>query len=851
MLVGEAGIGKTWIAREVARQATERGFAVLWGCCFEGNWQPAYFPWIEAIGEYARNSTPQQLRNALGTGAPPLVKLIPQLRFALPDTSEAPQLGADEERVRIYDAVIQFLLSVSRETPILIVIDDLQWADRDSLMLLHYLSHFLVRSRIMTIGAYREPEIELDTKRHLEDLLPALRKEFGYRQVTVRGLDLQDVGEFLLRASGRAFPGALVKAIYYETSGNPFYVREVLWHLIEEGKILLREGRWSTDISLSEMSIPEGVRQVVHRRLSRLSVNARLMLRTVAGFTSGFEFSTLLRLSDLSEDALLDCIDEALRAGFLTTARSSPPTYDFAHAIVRHTIYNDLNPDRKARLHRRIASALEEVYRGRENDHAAELAFQYRASANIAGTPRGFHYVLVAADQAKTANAHEREVRFLRMAFDLCPGDDTALWANILCRLALAEANALLLDDAPKTTRKALDALYEADIAPVERAAFLAKVATVLKEGGAASRVWSPLVDDGLALVGDQRDIVWARLTLLREHTEPITNGSITIRRWLGNDPEAVAVARAHGDEDDYALTISPYEWRSRQETDELLALAQGWQRPKAIIRALTIAISDLVERHGDYSEGKKWARELFAIGEQYGSIPAQAEAMFYLATAYSCSSELSLCRQTAQRARDTLDRLGPAHWMSDAHVLGMATAITYYITGDWGTLEAAAANFPLTHESDALICGLAPYAAAAFIQAHTGNASEAHQMITLITPIATRMEARDYWQDAVVDFASTAIWELQLADLAATFYRLALDLIAHGIVFGPIGSQELNAARMAVLMGNWQDANSHFEKARRSLDDSGKRHVRAIADFDQARALEGSAWCIASIGME
>ena len=123
--------------------------------------------------------------------------------------------------------------------------------------------------------------------------------------------------------------------------------------------------------------------------------------------------------------------------------------------------------------------------------------------------------------------------------------------------------------------------------------------------------------------------------------------------------------------------------------------------------------------------------------------------------------------------------------------------------------------------------------------------------MITLITPIATRMEARDYWQDAVVDFASTAIWELQLADLAATFYRLALDLLAHGIVFGPIGSQELNAARMAVLMGNWQDANSHFEKARRSLDDSGKRHVRAIADFDQARALEGSAWCIASIGME
>ncbi len=500
MLVGDAGIGKTWIAREVARQAGTRGAVVLWGSCLEGDWQPAYGPWVEAIGEYARASAPQRLQGALGPGAPALARLMPQVRAALPDTAEAPPLGTEEERLRICDAVVQFLLAVARECPLLLVIDDLHWADRDSLRLLRYLSHFVTRSRMLVVGAYRESEIT--TSHPLEDLLPILRRETDYRQVNVRGLGLQEVAEYLSQAAGQPLPGALVQAIHHETGGNPFYVREVFRHLTEEGKILLRGGRWSTDLSMAEMGIPEGVRQVVHRRLSRLSGNANSMLRMAAGFTAGFEFAALQVLSELPEEALLDCIDEALRAGLLTIARTAPPVYDFAHTIVRHTLYDELNPDRRARLHRRIALALERVPVRREEDHAAEVAFQYYGSSGIPGAARGIPYALRAAEQARAAYAHERAARFLQMAHDLAAESTAAERAKIICKQAIAEAEALMLDKAERTVQDALSALSEAGTGPRARAEFLAVAARALKDGGAGPDGWRPLVEQGLEASG-------------------------------------------------------------------------------------------------------------------------------------------------------------------------------------------------------------------------------------------------------------------------------------------------------------------------------------------------------------
>jgi predicted ATPase len=520
MLVGEPGVGKTRLAQELADRAAQRGAVVLAGCCLEGDWQPPYAPWVEALGRHARASDPERLRDSLAGGAAYLAHLIPEVRAALPYIPPAEPLRADDERLRLLDAIVQFLMASSRENVHVLVLDDLHWADRDSLLLLRHLARFVNRARFLVIGAYRDTELDPVQRRPLADFLAMLRRETDYEHIVIRHLSRDEVSEYLAHTAGQPLPQALVEAIYAEASGNPFYVREILRHLVEEGKVLHRAGRWSTDTSIAELGIPEGVRQVVDRRVSRLSEETRSLLRIVAGFADRFDFPLLQMLTGLTEDALLSCLDEALQAGLLRVTETPPasPAYHFAHAIVRHTLYDSLRPDRRVRLHRRLALALERVYPGRELECAAELAWQYWSSAGLPDAGQGIQYTLAAAEQARQGFAPERVVSFLRMARDLVPGNAPAIKGDILSRLAIAEAEAFLLEDARRSVGEALAALSASGAEPAVSAEVIVSVARALKEGGASPNLWEALVERGLALVGGRRDLTWARLMLLREN---------------------------------------------------------------------------------------------------------------------------------------------------------------------------------------------------------------------------------------------------------------------------------------------------------------------------------------------
>ncbi len=660
MLVGEAGIGKTSTAREFAAFVRERGLVVLWGSCFEGDWSPPYGPWVEALGEYAQSSDPERLQRELGPSAPPLVQLIPQVRAMLPDTPLAAPLPPDEARLRLYEAVSQFFLTIAQDQPAILVLDDLHWADPDSLRLLRSVARFVRRSRLVIVGTYRDPDVELHRQQVLIDVLAVLRRETDYERLVIRGFVEEEVAEYLTQAGHQQLPQALVRAIYAETNGNPFYTREIFRHLVEEEKIVPRAGRWSTDLSVSDLGIPEGVRQVLGRRISRLSDETKGMLRRAAAFTGGFAFGVLQALTELSEETLLNCLDEALQAGLIRTTGEAA-TYDFAHAIVRHTLYDELNPDRRARLHRRIALALEQVYAGCTMDYAAELAAQYHASAILPGAEQGIPYCLAAAEQARAGYAHERAVVFLRMGRDLLPGGTSEASADLLCQLAIAEAEALLLSDAHRSAEEALAALVATGTEPKTIATFLVTVARALKDGGAPHALWEPLVQRGLALVGLERDLLWARLTLLQDWTEPIATGTINAGRWRGYEPQAVAIARASGDEDDYARTLEPYDWRTRQETDAVLALARTWQRPVAILRALDVVARDLAFRHGAFREATKRFEELLTTSRHYGSIPGQAEALLQLTACQLVLGEVALAQHTAQRVRASSQPMLPS----------------------------------------------------------------------------------------------------------------------------------------------------------------------------------------------
>ncbi len=454
MLVGEPGIGKTRTAQELAEVARGCGADVLWGRCYEVDWSPPYAPWIEAIGEHVRAAEPGRLSTQLGPSAPVLGRLIPQLRATLPQTSRPATLNPNEERWRLYEAVVDCLEAIAAE-PIVLVLDDLHCADRDSLGLLEYVARFLARIPLVIVGTYWD--VALDLTHPLAQCLADLNRHRVYERLPLSSLTVGETTLLLERLCATPIASEVAEAIYAETDGNPFFVEEVLRHLQDEGR-----DPGSLDPRIASLEIPETVRQAVGRRLARLSHETNRLLSVAVAFTGSFDFSLLQALTRMAEEVLLDSIDEALAARMIRPVGREGEVYEFAHSIVRHTLCEELNPSRKARLHRRIARALEQVHAGRETEYAAELAYQYHRSASLPGSAHGIRYALAAAEQAKTSFARDHGVGFLRMARDLAAESEPTVRADILRRLAVAEAEALMLEDARGSLDEALAALDEA-----------------------------------------------------------------------------------------------------------------------------------------------------------------------------------------------------------------------------------------------------------------------------------------------------------------------------------------------------------------------------------------------------
>lgn len=827
MVAGEAGIGKTSLIQTFAAQAEQQGAAVLWGACFEGEWRPPYNPWVEALDDYLRTFQPEQLRPYLGPETAPLARLLPQLH--LPDAPPVPTLSQNEESFRLYDAIARLLLHLARRQPLVLILDDLHWADPDSLHALRYVARSLSRSQALLIGIYRDPEIGLDNHHPLNDTLALLRREADYQPLIMRGFSYPEVADYLAQSAREALPQVLVQTIHTETGGNPLFVREVFRYLLEEDKIARRAGRWTTDFSMAELGIPPGVRQVLARRLSHLSDETNTLLRFAAAFTGGFYFQILQSLTGWPDETLLNSLDEALQAGLIRPLQERPPRYDFVHALVRHTLYEGLNPDRKARLHRRIAEALLQ----NQTDHSAELAYQYHASAALPGAEAGIPFCLAAATQAQATYAPAQTVTFLRMAYDLA-GPDSAQQAEILCRLAVAEADALLLADAAQTVNLALAALEDADSA-IE---FLTVIARALKAGGASPAMWQPLVERGLTLVGQRRDIAWARLMLLLDRVEPLSSQAVYVSRWLGYDPQAIVLARASGNETDYAQTLDPLDWRSREETEAVLALARRWQRPTAILRALDVGARDLIFRHGDIPAAVERLRELLAAGERYGSIPAQAEALTQLAVCQAILGNFGEGQQTLQQAQEMAARLGSLHRLRALAGIAIESILAEFLEGDWPRLAQEAARFATDPQTAQGPLGLIALNFATCNYSRAGNRAEAHRFLAALTAILEQAEPTMYLYNGGVDRGATAVWELGATEFAGVYRRLALDLLAAGFQGAPLCTNALTVARMAALLGDRNEAEIYFAQARSATEAGGQRPLRAITDYDEALAL-------------
>ncbi|MGH9010207.1 MAG: ATP-binding protein, partial [Acidimicrobiia bacterium] len=436
MVVGEPGIGKTRLVEELSELARRDGWVSLWGHCLEGDWSPPYAPFVELI-ESDVAAHPDEWRRDPRPWAAPVAQLVPAVRDVLPHVAEAMPLQADEERFRLLDAVSQLLVERSVRAPLLVYLDDLQWADRGTIAMLRHVCRVARRHRLLVVGTYRD--VEVDAGHPLTDTLRALRREAEYEDLRLGGLGSESTAELLGALGGHDVSEKVGSAWARETDGNPFFIRELLRHFIEVGKLFQdQDGRWTTERPLRDLGIPPGVKDVVARRLSRLSEPAQKLLGVAGAFEGPFNFELVATVSGVGDDEGLDALDEALDAQILHPTDVAD-TYVFASAVTRQTVYGSLSSSRQVRLHRRVAEALEATHPWPTPAQSGEIAAQYHRSAGLPGAERGADFAVAAATHAETTGAHDDAVRFLRTALDLLPeGDDRR--PRLLGRFGLALA---------------------------------------------------------------------------------------------------------------------------------------------------------------------------------------------------------------------------------------------------------------------------------------------------------------------------------------------------------------------------------------------------------------------------
>jgi class 3 adenylate cyclase len=444
MLVGEAGIGKTRLAAETDTYAELRGATVLWGRCTQSAGAPPYWPWIQAIRSYVRSVDSEVLRSELGSGASDIAQIVSEVGPQLGEAAgEALAMDPEQARFRLFDSVAGFLTNASQRTPIAIFLDDLHLADQPSLLLLQFVAAELASARILLVGTYREDELEADHP--LRAVHAALGRERGYTPLRLRGLDAGTVKAFLEHGAHQPLESpaelAFVEAVCSESEGNPYFIQEIVRHLVESGAIYAQGDRWTSDAQrIEDLGIPQGIRDAVNRRLGRLSDACRELLATAAVFGREFGLSLLETISPLDEATIADCLREALDAAIVQPVVDEVGRYGFAHGTTRDALYEALAPARRVELHKAVGEALEEAYDARIESHLGELAHHFAQAAPAGVADKAADYAWWAGERAAQLYAYEDAVAHYRGALALFAAIDDDPTRRCELLLALGEA---------------------------------------------------------------------------------------------------------------------------------------------------------------------------------------------------------------------------------------------------------------------------------------------------------------------------------------------------------------------------------------------------------------------------
>ena len=610
---GEAGSGKSRLVRELAQEVASEGVLVLCGGC-DAVVQTPYRPFAEALDQLVRSTDPDDLGPDLGSAGGELTRLVPDLPARVAGLPAPMTADPDTERHRLHTSVSDLLASAGRRQPLLLALEDVQWADSPTLVLLRHLARAASEARVLVLATFRDTEADIPAA--LADALADLRRSDDVVRLRLGGLSEGDVEEFVRRAGGEIDPAEpeLSRAIRDLTEGNAFLLCELWRALVETDAFAIEDGTLRLTRPLREIATPESVREVVSQRLMRLDPTSRDLLELAAVAGPEFELDVLRRAAPVELERI-DALEPAMRSGVIEELPFPALAYRFTHELVRRALYDRLSVLRRAELHLRIAGALESVDRPRQGRLLAGLAHHFAAAAPIGGAAQAVEYNLLAAKEASAALAYDEATARLRAALEMGIEDELRR-AEILLDLGTALFRAGKSLDSLQSFRQAAEIARDLD-----EGELLARAAI-----GFETTCWRPgLTDEG------------AR-ELLEEASAKLARTDSTLRVGL-----LASLARA--------LEFEGNSDRAAVAREDAIAMARRIEDRPGLATALigfywarvTTSLEEALEMLGE-------ARDL---AQELGDVERQAEATQWRVSALMGLGEIAPAREELAIALD------------------------------------------------------------------------------------------------------------------------------------------------------------------------------------------------------
>lgn len=544
LIGGEAGIGKTALADELAARASDEGALVLWGRCWEGGGAPAYWPWTQVMRGLLRELELDDLRGYVAGGGAHLVPILPELGEAISDFSGSGPGSPEIARFRLFDSLSVFLHRASESTPLLVILEDLHAADASSLLLLRFLAEEIRDTRLLLVATYRD--VELTRTHPLAAALPELTRAQMTVRMSLAGLGEADAERFIHAIAGQ-IPPKLAAEIHRGTGGNPLFLRELV-------DLLSSEGRLKALMSAARWPVPEGVRNVIGQRLDRLPEACRRMLMLGSVIGRDFRVEVLGRITGRSTDQVLDTLHDAVTARIVTADAGDSGRFQFTHVLLREVLYDELMPADRVRAHRDVGEALEALYAGDPEPHVAEIAHHFVEAAPTGDLHKAVDYATAAGERALALLAYEEAVRLFQVAFTALRGSpDEERRCKVLVLLGDAQARSGDTPSSKETFVRAAELATRRGLAQSLAIAALGYAGRFPWVRAGTDRRLVPLLNQALDTLGPDDSVLRVRLLsrlagALRD--QPSAEPRVSLAR------EAVAMARRIGGPETLAYAL-------------------------------------------------------------------------------------------------------------------------------------------------------------------------------------------------------------------------------------------------------------------------------------------------------